>query len=260
VGYKAGATALRWRPEWPITLVVTSAWFLLAWSLVLPGEGRGWEGALKHDGRTAAAHDRLEMPGGAVTAYATQIAAALPAWALMSVAMMLPIALPALRFTAFNSILSRRQRAMTLFVAAYLVVWLGFGAVALGAHTVVRTTLAPDPGLSLATTLIIAGAWQLTRTKRRALNMCRRTLPLPPTGRKADRASVQFGLMHGARCAKSCWALMLVMIVIEHPSPLLMIALTALISAEELTVIGRRLSRPTAALFAFTGTAILLGA
>ena len=44
----------------------------------------------------------------------------------------------------------------------------------------VRVHLGVSHTLLLAAVLAVAGAWQLTRAKRRALFACGRTVPLPP--------------------------------------------------------------------------------
>jgi len=177
-------------------------------------------------------------------------APALGGWTLMAVAMMAPVGLPAARHVGFNSIRARRQRAIALYFAAYVGVWIGFGVVVLAAARLGRQTLGVDPDLLLAGTLAAAAAWQLTRWKRRALYGCKRTVPLPPVGLRADLGCVRFALKHGWRCLCSCWALMATTAMVDHSSILWMAVLTAFVTVEELTVPGRRLRVPAAAVFA----------
>jgi predicted metal-binding membrane protein len=253
------ATALRWRPEWRITTVTGGAWIAILISEAFAGHG--------HPGATSppfAHHDYHHNEAGQTATGAAgswpDVLNALPLWTLMSVAMMMPIALPAVRHIGLNSIRTRRQRAMLLYTAVYVAIWVGFGFFALGGEHLVRQTLSLDGRVLLAGTLALAAGWQLSRPKRRALNTCRRTVPLPPLGRKADSGCVRFALRHGWRCMTSCWALMLLMAVVGHVNLLWMVALTALISVEELTVLGRRLRRPSAAALALTAVAVVLGA
>jgi predicted metal-binding membrane protein len=247
---------MQWRPEWRITILIAGAWMAMLISETLHGHG--------HPGAPSALfahhhyHGARQSAGGAAGGW-TDVISALPAWTLMSVAMMMPIALPAVRHTGLNSVRTRRQRAMLLYTAVYLAIWVGFGFFALGGEHLARQTLGLDGRVLLVATLALAAVWQLARPKRRALNTCRRTVPLPPVGRKADFGCIRFALTHGWRCMTSCWALMLLMAIVGHVNLLWMVALTALISVEELTLLGRRLRRPSAAALAATAVAIALG-
>ena len=150
--------------------------------------------------------------------------------------------LPAVRHVGLNSMRRRRQRAMALYTTVYVGVWALFGVTALGlAHlaTVARRARA-TPCCSRSPSRA-AAVWQLTRTKRRALFACGRTVPLPPLGRRADAGCARFALLQAWRCIRSCWAIMAVMVAVGHSSLAWMVALTALVVAEELTVRGRRL-------------------
>ena len=251
------AVALRWRPEWWIASLIAAAWVVLLASDESVGHGGSAAGdALKaHDRHLEAASDHAFS----VVHAGTATIASLPAWTLMSVAMMLPAALPAVRHTALNSIPRRRQWAMTLYTAVYLGAWATFGVVALAGQHLALSTSTLDGRLSLAFVLALAAGWQLTRAKRRALNSCRRTVPLPPVGLKADAGCARFALVHGWRCMKSCWAIMLVMVAVGHASPLWMVPLTALVTLEELTWLGGRLLRPSAAALALSATLVAVG-
>ena len=185
---------------------------------------------------------------------------ALPAWSLMVVAMMVPVTLPAVRYVGLNSMRRRRARAMAVYTASYVGVWVAFGVGALGLAHLATEHLGLSEGALLALALGAAAGWQLTRTKRRALFACGRTVPLPPSGRRADAGCARFALLQAWRCIRSCWALMVVMVAVGHASLLWMVALTALVVAEELTVRGRRVTRPAAAVLAAAAVGVALGA
>jgi predicted metal-binding membrane protein len=178
-------------------------------------------------------------------------------WAAMSAAMMLPAALPALAHVGVNSLRRRRRRAMALFAAVYLGIWLAFGGLVL-ALSPLWTRL--DETLALAVVLTVAAAWQLTRWKLVALRACHRAVPLPPYGRRADAAVVRFGVRNGSACVGSCWAMMLAMGVASGGAMLpAMVALTPLVTIEKLADRPRRTTRLVAlALAVAAGVAVVL--
>jgi predicted metal-binding membrane protein len=238
--------ALRWRPEWRITVVVAFAWIVL-----LATHEHRYDG---HVGLTQGAAQGLQRGSAGLLA-------GLPGWALMAVAMMGPVTLPAVRHVGFNSIRRRRQWAMTLYFAVCMGVWVPFGVLGLAGERVAREALGLDRRVLLTLALVVAAGWQLSRSKRRALLRCRRTVPLPPVGLRADAACARFALQQGWRCVTSCWALMAVMPAVGHSGHaglLWMAALTALVMGEELTRPGRRLLRASAlALIAAAGLVAL---
>ena len=235
IGRQQLALTLRWRPEWRVATLAAAAWIVL-----LSGVGL-------HSAELGSHHAAL----GTLTALA--------AWTLMVVAMMVPVTLPAVRYVALNSMRRRQQRAMVLYVAVYVGVWALFGLSAIGLDHALGTHAGIGDRALLAATLALAGGWQLTRSKRRALYACGRTVALPPLGRRADAGCARFAMLQSWRCIQSCWAIMLVMVVIGHASLVWMIALTALVLAEELTVGGRRLTRPAAGVFVAAAAAVALG-
>lgn len=223
-GGRRAAAALRWAPEWPMAVIVAVAWLALA----------------------AGGHEAHASPE------------TLSGWTIMTVAMMAPGALPAVRHVGLNSIRRRRWWAMALYLAVYVGVWTAFGVVVLGAARLARG-VGVDGRTLLALALAVAAGWQLSRAKRRALLRCRRTVPLPPVGLRADAGCARFALHQGGRCVASCWALMLVMAVVGHSAMAWMVALTVLAVLEDLTVLGRRLLRPSAAAMGVAAGLVALG-
>lgn len=230
-------------PQWWIIGGVTAAWTALVAAPLARG---GLAGHLSHGGHS-----------GHVGQGASGVAD-LAAWALMCVAMTIPVTLAAVRHVYRNSIRSRRQWATAVYLAAYLAVWVGFGAAALGiAGLASRPLEALGQRYAAVVMLSAAAVWQLTRTKRRALLACRRTIPLPPQGRRADVACARFGLRQGWRCLVSCWPLMVLMILIPvHIA--FTAALAGLMYTEERTRLGRQLVRPSAVLFIAAATAVAI--
>jgi predicted metal-binding membrane protein len=229
------AIALRWRPEWRVAALAAAAWLAL-----LAGLGM-------HRARLGPDHAPIGVLAG------------LPGWSVMVVAMMVPVTLPAVRYVGLNSMRRRRQRAMALYTAGYVGAWALFGVTALATDHLLRAHLGLADDLVLALALAAAAAWQLTRAKRRALFACGTTVPLPPRGLRADVGCVRYALLQAWRCIQSCWAIMLVMVAVGHASLVWMVALTALIVAEELTVRGRWVTRPAAVVLAAAAGAVAIG-
>src|SRR5205823_2721188 len=165
--------AVERRPELPAAALVGAAWVL---TIVL------MHGPL---GSTSSPHSTrgMGMPGmamghdaGGATAASAGWLAGLPYWMLMVVAMMGPPALAGVRHTARNSLRWRRTRAIAEFAAGYLLVWTGYGAIAL---LVARNVPASTSWTALAIVLAASAAWQLGPYKKRALRNCHRSVPLP---------------------------------------------------------------------------------
>jgi predicted metal-binding membrane protein len=172
--------------------------------------------------------DSLSFAAGATLA-AFDWPFALRHWLVMTGAMMLPMTAMALRHVAFRSFRRRRMRAMAGFLAGYVLLWAAIAPLyllaGLGARIVTGGLILP----ALGAALVLAAAWQSTATKRLALRQCHRKVPLTPSGWRADRDCVVFGLAHGRACVTSCWALMLIPVAAGHPPALmLLVSLVAL--------------------------------
>jgi predicted metal-binding membrane protein len=240
---------LRRRPTSVAELVLISAWVALlalfaGEVLARPGTSGGplwWCAPGGMPGMTSA------VGTSAGRSAAAAIAAGLPMWGLMSSAMMLPAALPAVRHVAGNSLCWRRGRAITEFLAVYLGIWVAYGVLVLGALALLGHVRGR---ILVILALALAAAWQLTQPKLRALRACHRSSPLPPRGWRASAGVARFGLRNGGACLGSCWAMMLVTAVATSWRLLWMLALTALVGVEKLANRPLRATRRTAALLA----------
>jgi predicted metal-binding membrane protein len=219
---------LAWRPEWPLVALVAVAWAALAVDH-LPADS------------SPVHHHAMAMPSPSVSA-AVSPSWSLSAWALMCVAMMLPLGLPAARHVATNSFRSRRVRATGVFSVAFLAPWVCVGVVALPAAAELEARGVSRPSLAVAL-LIVAGVWQLTPWKRQAVLSCSRTVPLPPVGLRSDAACAEFGVRQALRCLLACWPLMALMAVTPHTllGLAVMAAATGVMVAEMRTRSRRRL-------------------
>jgi predicted metal-binding membrane protein len=142
---------------------------------------------------------------------------AISGWILMTLAMMPPLVLPAVRHVGFRSLRVRRHIAIAEFLAGYLGIWL---AVGIGLLVVFRATdtvrSGTDPRIVATAAYGAAILWQLTPLKRRALWRCHRTVPLALDGWRADVSCLLFGAGIGRDCVTSCWLLMALPLLAPH--------------------------------------------
>lgn len=145
-------------------------------------------------------------------------------WAEMMVAMMIPSAAPMILTFAMVQRKRREQEQpfvpTGVFLCGYLVVWIGFSAVAAVAQWILhaRALLSPlmvstSPILGGAL-LIIAGIFQWTPLKNACLEHCRSPLSFLMTDwREGKLGAFVMGLKHGAFCTGCCWFLMALLFV-----------------------------------------------
>src|ERR1043165_9521127 len=186
------------------------------------------------------------------------------AWTLMTVAMMLPTAMPLLEiFRRLTAARKDRSQLLALIISGYLAVWLAFGIAAHIAdwflHEIVERNswLEARAWLIGAATLLLAGGFQFSRLKYRCLDKCRAPLSFVTEywrGRDERRNAFLLGIHHGVFCVGCCWALMLLMFAVGVGNVAWMLALGALMAAEKNLPWGRRLSAPVGvALLAWSG-------
>ncbi|HET6250672.1 MAG TPA: DUF2182 domain-containing protein [Tepidisphaeraceae bacterium] len=195
------------------------------WTFVLCG--LGWQAMLLH-GWQHAAH---------CVHHAMAFREELQNWMLMVCAMMLPLVRPAVRTTAFASLWVRRHRAMAGFLLGYFTPWLVLGiAVAL-----LRRQPWTNNYASPAIACFAAALWQLAPVRARALTACHRSLPLAPSGWRADRDCLRGGCGIGLACVCACWPLMAACALTGH-------ALPAMIGGMALGLAERLAFRPRTAI------------
>ena len=179
------------------------------------------------------------------TAWSWETAAAVVVmWGGMMIAMMLPSAAPMiLAFDGLERRNAQAGRAMSrslAFGGAYLLVWIGFSALAAGAQWALQASGVLTPmivsnsnGLT-AGLLILAGLYQLTPLKQACLRHCRTPLGfLMAEWRDGTGGAVAMGLKHGLYCAGCCWALMLLLFVAGAMNPVWIAFLTLAVALEK---------------------------
>jgi predicted metal-binding membrane protein len=144
-------------------------------------------------------------------------------WALMTVAMMLPPALPLLRH--FRRLVDGRHDSnwlITTLTASFLAVWVLAGLVLYAAGTTLSLilrylpVLAERPWLLAGTAAILVGVYQFTPLKMACLDACRSPTSVIMTRWSSVfpiKAAAKIGFAYGAICVGCCWALMLLSVV-----------------------------------------------
>lgn len=210
----------------------------LAWTTLLALDATGVTAALHH-------HALIE----AATPLWVTAPRFVVAWLVMSVAMMLPASLPAVRsFVAATQTHVPQARAEVAFLTGFFAVWAVFGLAALLGDAVMHRAVASTPWLAERPWLIsavvfgIAGAYQFVPRRRRALERCRR----PDAHMRATvatfGAATRVGLDHGITCLAASWALMLLMFGEGFGSLAWMAVLTAVMALETMLPSPRRLT------------------
>ena len=172
-------------------------------------------------------------------------------WAVMSVAMMAPTAVPAvLTWTRLPGTASGGVTGTAVLVAGYLAVWLGASAVFAGVQGgLVARGLLDQGGVSQSRVLTaglfaLAGAYQFSRLKGACLSRCRMPLTFfMERWRPGLSGAFAAGLRLGLVCLGCCWALMALAFVGGMTNLLWMGLATALMVMEKLPVLGRPLTR-----------------
>jgi predicted metal-binding membrane protein len=188
-------------------------------------------------------------------------------WSLMTLAMMLPTALPVM--TAYREMTTGRSEetgslGLIAFAGGYIAVWLGFAGVA----AVLQINLA-DSGLldiggrafnGLAAALLIgAGLYQLTPMKAMCLAHCRSpVMTLMSHWRSGPGGAFRMGLGNGLFCLGCCWALMLLAFAGGTMNLVWMGIATLLMALEKLPRLGRSLTLPLGIVLVSAGALLLV--
>ena len=228
----------------PRTVAMLLACSALAWLALVAVSASPWEGAFEHGALENIGAHRWEL--GTLAA----------GWVLMVAAMMLPTTQPLVGlFARFTAARPDRGRLLAIVLAVYVLVWVVIGAVMhvadFGVHQLVDHSrwLDTHSWTILTATLALAGGYQLSGLKERCATRCRTPQGFIRRhwhGHSAAVDTARLALDHALSCVGCCWALMLVMFSVGVGSIACMVALTAVMTAEKMPGIGRRLSTPVA--------------
>jgi predicted metal-binding membrane protein len=228
----------------PRTVAVLLACSAAAWLALGAVSASPWQGAFEHGALENIGSHRWEL---------STLAAG---WVLMVAAMMLPTIEPLVAlFARLTAARPDRRRLMTIVLAVYMLVWVAIGAVMhvadFGVHHLVDNFgwLSTHTWTISTATLALAGVYQFSGLKERCATRCRTPqgfIRRHWQGRAAAPESARLALDHALSCVGCCWALMLVMFSVGVGSILCMVVLTAVMTAEKMPGIGRRLTTPVA--------------
>jgi predicted metal-binding membrane protein len=162
-------------------------------------------------------------------------------WSVMMVAMMLPSLMPTL--TRYRHALIRNEarhlhRRTLAAAAAYFLVWSIAGAIIFPLGIVLAQAQMQHEWLASAVPVLtgavvmLCGAFQFTRTKRRCLTCCREA-PLC-ISRMGNSSPWLDGMILAARCAACCANLMIVLLVIGVMDLVAMAVITVAITVERI--------------------------
>lgn len=152
-------------------------------------------------------------------------------WALMLVAMMAPMLIAPIHYIRDRSFKRRRFRAVVLLVVGYAAIWMVAGAVLI-AMQLALGLVAPQSYLPAVMVGIIAFVWQCSPIKQRCLNRCHNHGAMAAFGAAADRDALRLGIEHGVWCVGSCWALMLLPMLLLQWHMIAMVAVTFVMIGE----------------------------
>jgi predicted metal-binding membrane protein len=167
------------------------------------------------------------------------------AWGIMMAAMMLPSALPMILLYrgAISARASGNRPALSTasFTLVYLLVWTAAGVpVYLASEGIEQLAMANSSIAELlpygiASSLLVAGLYQLTPLKAVCLQACQGPMAfLLRYWRDGTVGSLSLGLRHGLYCMGCCWALMFVLVFVGAMALHWVVLVAAVVFAEKL--------------------------
>lgn len=169
----------------------------------------------------------LEMPK-AINALASLEAG----WFLMLVAMMAPMLISPANHIRMQSFRHRRLRSIGLFLIGYFGIWLAAGVVLMSTELQAESIVRPLY-LSMACVAVVL-IWQFSPVKQYCLNRVHLHPRLAAFGQAADHAALRFGVGHGIWCVGSCWAMMVLPMLLSRGHVGAMLTVSILTFSERL--------------------------
>lgn len=194
-------------------------------------------------------------------------------WSVMMVGMMTPSVMPMILLYAGVGRKAAAEGAPFAptgwFFAGYLLVWIGFSALATLAQWALTALALLTPMMATASAtlggilLIAVGLYQWTPLKETCLRSCQAPLGfLMAHGgfRSQPLGALRLGMAHGGYCLGCCFALMVLLFVGGIMNVLWIAGLTILVLLEKIVPDGRLIPRMSGTLITAAGIWLLAGA
>ena len=245
-----------------IVLTALAGMTLLAWGYMVY-ESR----AMYHTGVCCCAGMKMSAPDTGAWSTAS-LAPLFLMWSEMMVAMMLPSAAPMiLTFASVNRLRREHERPFVrtgVFLLGYLIVWIGFSALAavaqwfLHARALLSPMMVSTSPLLAGALLLFAGVFQWTHFKNMCLSQCRSPLSfLMADWREGRLGALVMGLKHGAFCTGCCWILMVLLFVAGVMNMWLVAIISILVLLEKVIPKGTWFSRAAGVFLALWGVGMM---
>ncbi|MEI8701974.1 MULTISPECIES: DUF2182 domain-containing protein [unclassified Mesorhizobium] len=274
-----------------ITIAGVVALCLLAWLYIVAGAGLGmnaWEmtrlALFPHQQTAEVISDMpsdmsgMDMSGMAMATEPRVWGAAIwtlmiAMWWVMMVAMMSPSAAPTIllyarvhRHALAQGQIQDKLAPTGVFMAGYLLVWLGFSVAAAALHWLLEREAFVSAAMMSSQSrwlsgivLIAAGLYQLSPLKNACLSHCRTpTAFLSRHWRPHALGALRLGALHGAFCVGCCWMLMALLFVGGVMNLVWVAALAILVLVEKVFPAGQWVGRVAGIALIAWGSATLL--
>jgi len=156
--------------------------------------------------------------------------------AVMTMAMMAPLAIPGVRTVAFTSLWWRAGRAALWFFAGFMLTWTVF-AIVLAPFAETLSGLLGAPATAAGVVLLVCAAAEFDPRRGDLTRSCDRPTRLRANGFDADVDCARFGVLSACRGVRLCGLPMLAMLAL--PSSLLLMAFITAISLTDRITQGR---------------------
>ena len=209
-----------------------------------------WRWGASPYGHAVHLHHGADGPGNTAASLILFVAG----WTMMTVAMMLPTAVPLV--AVFERVVQPRANRVVLLgllLGGYLGVWVLAGVVAYAIAMAIRgaafATVFVDraPWILGAAALMVAGLYQFSALKYRCLERCRSPFSFVMEhwgGEDHKQQALHLGARHGLFCLGCCWSLMLLMLPLGASNVAWMLLVGGVMAAEKNAPWGRRISKP----------------